>query len=204
MIDVNLSLNAMSMAMHTEDAGHLACPMCVRHPSAENLIVLLPEAARRGRLFCWSFVLRLSSLVISAGAEHEHTIQPLLHLHIHSLCQRQAAHRSCHGVCDHTTRWRGAHRLFGDDVWFTTGADENSLKNVQAAEREGIAVQALVDRNAAEFRVLADLLGHPDDSFLRTSIEPRHAAGVRKLWEACAGEWRYLPGELPGAVLRGL
>ena len=28
-----------------------------------------------------------------------------------------------------------AHRLFGDDVWFTTGADENSLKNVQAAEQ---------------------------------------------------------------------
>jgi methionyl-tRNA synthetase len=92
-----------------------------------------------------------------------------------------------------------AHRLFGGDVWFTTGADENSLKNVQAAEREGIAVQALVDRNAAEFRALADLLGTSYDSFLRTSIEPRHAEGVRKLWEACAAS-----GDIYQASYRGL
>ena len=92
-----------------------------------------------------------------------------------------------------------AHRLFGDDVWFTTGADENSLKNVQAAEREGIPVQALVDRNAAEFRALADLLGASYDSFLRTSIEPRHAAGVCKLWEACAAN-----GDIYQTSYRGL
>ncbi|HEX2171581.1 MAG TPA: class I tRNA ligase family protein, partial [Dehalococcoidia bacterium] len=30
------------------------------------------------------------------------------------------------------------HRLRGDATWFLTGTDENSLKNVQAAEREGI------------------------------------------------------------------
>lgn len=40
------------------------------------------------------------------------------------------------------------HRLKGEDVRFLTGTDENSLKNVQAAEREGISPQALVYRNA--------------------------------------------------------
>src|SRR5689334_4740305 len=37
------------------------------------------------------------------------------------------------------------HRLTGDDVWFLTGTDENALKNVQAAEREGISTRELVD-----------------------------------------------------------
>ena len=40
------------------------------------------------------------------------------------------------------------HRLRGDDVRFLTGTDENSLKNVQAAENEGIPTAELVDRNA--------------------------------------------------------
>lgn len=78
------------------------------------------------------------------------------------------------------------HRLFGSDVRFSTGTDENSLKNVQAAEKEGIPVAALVDRNAHAFQALADRLGASYDSFLRTSIEPKHAAGVSLLWEACA------------------
>ena len=30
------------------------------------------------------------------------------------------------------------HRLLGDDVRFQTGTDENSLKNVQAAEQAGV------------------------------------------------------------------
>ena len=60
-------------------------------------------------------------------------------------------------------------------------------------------MQALVDRNAAEFRALADLLGTSYDSFLRTSIEPRHTAGVRKLWEACAAS-----GDIYQASYRGL
>jgi methionyl-tRNA synthetase len=96
-----------------------------------------------------------------------------------------------------------AHRLFGDDVWFTTGADENSLKNVQAAEREGLPVQSLVDRNAAEFRALADRLGASYDGFLRTSIEPRHAAGVCKLWDACAANGDIYKGSYRGLYCVG-
>ena len=37
----------------------------------------------------------------------------------------------------------------GEDVRFLTGTDENSLKNVQAAEARGHPDAELVDRNAA-------------------------------------------------------
>jgi len=83
---------------------------------------------------------------------------------------------------DAFARWR---RQMVDDVRFLTGTDENSLKNVQAAEREGIPVRDLVDRNAAEYYALRGPLNLSFDDFIRTSVEARHIDGVRKLWEAC-------------------
>ena len=77
------------------------------------------------------------------------------------------------------------HRLKREDVWFLSGTDENSLKNVRAAEREGIATQALVDRNAAQFYALRESLDLSFDQFIRTSVDQRHLAGVQKLWQAC-------------------
>jgi methionyl-tRNA synthetase len=73
----------------------------------------------------------------------------------------------------------------GKDVWFLTGTDENSLKNVQAAEREGLPTQALVDRNAAQFYALRETLDLSFDDFIRTSVEARHLQGVQTLWQAC-------------------
>jgi methionyl-tRNA synthetase len=87
--------------------------------------------------------------------------------------------------CIQTDSFARFHRQLGDDVFFLTGTDENSLKNAQAAEREGIPTQALVDRNAEYFRELRDTLELSFDDFIRTSVDPRHLAGVRKLWEAC-------------------
>src|SRR5215510_8888061 len=78
------------------------------------------------------------------------------------------------------------HRLRGDDTWFLTGTDENSLTNVLAAEREGLAVRPLVDRNAGVFRALTDHLRISNDDFIRTATDARHLAGARRLWEACA------------------
>src|SRR4051812_37613549 len=78
------------------------------------------------------------------------------------------------------------HRQRGEDVYFLTGSDENSLKNVQAAEAEGITTRELVDRNATVFEGLGPLLNLSFDQFIRTSADPRHAAGAQKLWEACA------------------
>jgi methionyl-tRNA synthetase len=77
------------------------------------------------------------------------------------------------------------HRLRGEDAWFLTGTDENSLKNVQAAEQEGIPVRELVERNATHYYNLRSILNLSFNDFIRTSAEPRHVAGVEKLWKAC-------------------
>ncbi len=90
-------------------------------------------------------------------------------------------------------------RLRGADARFLTGTDDNSLKNVQAAETEGLPVRALVDRNAARFRALREPLALSFDDFIRTSGEPQHAAGARKLWLACARA-----GDIDKRAYRGL
>src|SRR5438270_9467359 len=76
------------------------------------------------------------------------------------------------------------HRLCGDDTYVLTGTDENALKNVQAAEREGIPTQDLVARNSLLFRQLADDLDFHYDQFIRTAADPRHAAASQKIWRA--------------------
>ncbi len=76
------------------------------------------------------------------------------------------------------------HRSLGENVLFLTGTDENSLKNVQAAEKEGITVQELVDRNSQVFYDLKHVLNLSFDDFIRTT-EKRHIQGVEKLWKTC-------------------
>lgn len=78
------------------------------------------------------------------------------------------------------------HRLAGDQVRFQTGTDDNSLKNVLAAEAAGLPVRELVDRNSRAFAALRDPLGLSFDDFLATSSDPRHLPGVERLWRACA------------------
>jgi methionyl-tRNA synthetase len=76
------------------------------------------------------------------------------------------------------------HRLLGEDVFFLTGTDENSLKNVQTAKSEGIPIKKLVDRNSREFYDLKKALNLSTDDFIRTT-EKRHIKGAQKLWTAC-------------------
>ena len=78
------------------------------------------------------------------------------------------------------------HRLIGNETYFQSGSDENSLKNVQAAEREGVSTAELVDRYAQSFIDLIKALDISNDDFIRTSVEQRHIAGARLLWELCA------------------
>ncbi|MEU4447579.1 methionine--tRNA ligase [Actinosynnema sp. NPDC050801] len=78
------------------------------------------------------------------------------------------------------------HRLRGDRVRFLTGTDDNSLKNVLAAEAEGLETGELVDRNAAAFAALRDPLALSFTDFIRTSRDTRHRIGVERLWQACA------------------
>ena len=75
------------------------------------------------------------------------------------------------------------HRLLGDETWLLTGTDDNSLKNVLAAEREGVRTRDLVDRYARAFGDLAAALHLSHDDVIRTSADARHRAGVRRLWE---------------------
>lgn len=78
------------------------------------------------------------------------------------------------------------HRLCGEDTWFLTGTDENSLTNVLAAEREGVPVRSLVDRNAEVFGALAHTLHISHDDFIRTATDRRHREGAPRFWAACA------------------
>ena len=63
------------------------------------------------------------------------------------------------------------YRLSGDDVRFLTGTDENSIKNVQAADLAGMPALELVERNAARFQALRESLDLSFDDFIRTSTD---------------------------------
>jgi methionyl-tRNA synthetase len=78
------------------------------------------------------------------------------------------------------------HRQRGDRVRFLTGTDDNSLKNVLAAQAEGLSTAELVDRNSAAFAALRDPLALSFSDFIRTSRDARHRTGVARLWRACA------------------
>jgi methionyl-tRNA synthetase len=78
------------------------------------------------------------------------------------------------------------HRRRGENVRLQTGTDDNSLKNVLAAQAAGVPTGELVDRNAAAFTALHEPFSLAFDDVLHTSRDPRHRAGVERLWHACA------------------
>jgi methionyl-tRNA synthetase len=78
-----------------------------------------------------------------------------------------------------------SHREQGFDVRFQTGTDENSLKNVQAAEKLGKLTEELVAENAQRFLDLQQALNISADDFIRTSSDPRHRPAVERLWHHC-------------------
>ncbi|MCX4745564.1 methionine--tRNA ligase [Kitasatospora sp. NBC_01287] len=77
-------------------------------------------------------------------------------------------------------------RQRGGRVRLLSGTDDNSLKNVLAAEAAGLDVGSFVDGNAAAFERLREPLAISLDDFIRTSRDPRHAVGVAALWRRCA------------------
>lgn len=78
-------------------------------------------------------------------------------------------------------------RLTGYDCFSLTGSDENSLKNVRAAEEEGITTRELCDRNTQMFYDLMESLNLDTSDFIRTSSD-RHVHGAQKLWSMCKPE----------------
>src|SRR3989344_2248052 len=97
------------------------------------------------------------------------------------------------------------HRLMGDDVRFVWGTDDNSLKNLQAAEKEGVPTQELVNRYAQVFQDLAktNQLNLTFDDFIRTSSDKRHKLGAQKLWKACLDKGDIYKNEYKGLYCVG-
>ena len=89
-------------------------------------------------------------------------------------------------------------KMVGDDVFYASGADENSLKNVRAAQAEGITPQELCDRNAAAFIELAKALNVHFDAFMRASSK-EHFESSQDLWRRCAAN-----GDIYKKTYRGL
>ncbi len=77
------------------------------------------------------------------------------------------------------------HKIIGDDTLLLCGADENALKNVQAAEKEGVSVQELVDKNSNLFFFLSKRLNVQFDIWQKGS-DPKHHIASQKLWELCS------------------
>jgi methionyl-tRNA synthetase len=77
------------------------------------------------------------------------------------------------------------HRARGRRVFFLTGSDDNSLKNVRAAEADGTPTADFVRARGERFISLCGALRLSNDDFLRTAFDPRHAPAVETLWRAC-------------------
>ena len=97
-------------------------------------------------------------------------------------------------VADAVSRW---HRLLGEEVHLLTGTDEHGLKIQQAADAAGVSPKEFADSIAPLFAQAWDRLNITHDDFIRTT-EPRHAAGVKKLLQAC-----YDAGDIEADMYRG-
>ncbi len=89
-------------------------------------------------------------------------------------------------------------RAAGEQVRFQAGTDDNSLKNVLAAQAAGVDVQEFVDANATAFTGLARPLSLSVDDLIRTSSDPRHRPGVERLWRGSTARARGWGIPVPG------
>jgi methionyl-tRNA synthetase len=79
-----------------------------------------------------------------------------------------------------------AQRQRGADTVLVTGTDDNSLKNVRAAETARLPVADFVDAKALAFEALPAKLGVALDGFVRTSRSRTHRAAVEQVFTRCA------------------
>lgn len=75
------------------------------------------------------------------------------------------------------------HQIVGDEVFFVSGADENALKNVQAAEKVGMEPAEFLDKYAKVFQDFYELLEVNLDEFRRGTDQIHHWPGVQELWK---------------------
>ncbi|MBI4426722.1 MAG: methionine--tRNA ligase [Candidatus Kerfeldbacteria bacterium] len=74
--------------------------------------------------------------------------------------------------------WR--QKLGNDQVWFSTGTDENSQKTVEAAQKKGLDPQRYTDQLAGIWQQTFERLGISFNDFIRTT-EFRHKEAVQAL-----------------------
>lgn len=72
-------------------------------------------------------------------------------------------------------------KIIGNEVHFTAGTDENSLKNIIAAKNNNVDIKDWIDQKTKSFVDLANNLDISFDDFIRTS-SVKHHAGAKKLW----------------------
>lgn len=95
------------------------------------------------------------------------------------------------------------HRMMGDEVFYLTGTDEHGTKIVQTAEKEGIPVKELVDKNAQKFKDLMSQYRISYDQFIRTSDQQLHWPAVQKLWKKMEEKGDIYLGEYKGLYCVG-
>lgn len=96
------------------------------------------------------------------------------------------------------------HRLLGEEVFFLTGTDENSQKNVEAAEKagKGDQIPAYLDEMAALWKKTCTDLQITYTRFIRTT-EADHAKAVEKFWKAVEAKGDIFRGTYEGLYCKG-
>lgn len=75
------------------------------------------------------------------------------------------------------------HKLKGEEVYFLTGADENTEKVVRAAKEVGRETGEYLNEIISNFKDLFAKLDIKNDQFIRTSDKKAHWPGAQKLWQ---------------------
>ncbi len=83
-------------------------------------------------------------------------------------------------VCDILAR---AKKLQGEEVYFLTGADENTEKVVRAAKEADKETKEYLDEVIENFKDLFEKLEISEDQFIRTSDDKNHWPGVIEIWK---------------------
>lgn len=103
-------------------------------------------------------------------------------------------------VCDCIARFK---RLSGNNVFFLTGLDENSVKTVQAAKANGFSsVKEYADMMAEEWKSIWRELGISNDDFIRTT-EERHKRNVYELFKRVYEKGDIYKGKYEGFYCEG-
>lgn len=88
-------------------------------------------------------------------------------------------------------------RLKGKDVFFLTGTDEHGMKIEEAATKQGLSAQELVDKMSPRFKNMWEVLNISYDDFIRTT-EQRHKDSVKKIVKKVYDNGDIYKGEYEG------